>query len=98
MIGNNSPIELVSEGVEIQEINANSDFELELNSDRYHSFYMLSGDAELNGEKIVQDDFIKISDEEKARFTNKSGLRLFYISNPKELTHRTYYQSNKSRY
>lgn len=98
MIGNNSPIELVSEGVEIQEIRAKSDFELELNSDRYHSFYVLSGEAELNGLKIVQDDFIKISDEGKASFTNQSGLKLFYISNPKELTHRTYYGSNKNKY
>lgn len=98
MLGENSPIKLVSEGVEIQEITAKSDFELELDTNRYHSFYVISGEAELNGSKIVQDDFIKISDEVKASFTKQSGLRLFYISNPKVLTYRTYYQSNKSRY
>lgn len=98
MIGNNSPIELVSEGIEVQELTAKSDFTLDLDKEKYHSFYVLSGESELNGMKIVQDDFIKIFDEEKASFTNQSGLRLFYISNPKVLTHRTYYQSNKSRY
>lgn len=98
MLDKNSPIQLVSEGVEVQEITAKSDFELDLDSDRYHSFYVLSGEGELNGTKIVQDDFIKITDENTANFTNQIGLRLFYISNPKVLTHRTYYQSNMNRY
>lgn len=98
MLGENSPITLVSEGVEVNEYTANSDFSLALNQDKYHSFYVLSGTAELNGNKIEQDDFIKLVDEEKATFANQSDLKLFYISNPKELTHRTYYQSNKSKY
>lgn len=98
MLGENTPIQLESEGVEVQEINANDDFELELQNDKYHSFYVLEGDAELNGKKITKDDFIKISDEEKVAFTNQKELKLFYISNPKELSHKTYYDTYKSRY
>ena len=98
MSGENTPIQLESEGVGVQEINANDDFELELKTDKYHSFYVLEGSAELNGKKITTDDFIKITDEEKATFTNQKDLKLFYISNPKELTHKTYYDTYKSRY
>lgn len=98
MLGESSPINLVSEGVEVEELTAISDFELALNKDKYHSFYVLNGSAELNGNKIEKDDFLKMVDEDKANFTNQKDLKLFYVVNPKELSYRTYYQSNKSRY
>lgn len=98
MIGGNSPIKLESEGVEAQQLKVKNDFELELDKDRYHSFYVLSGSATLNGEQIAQDDFVKLFDEDKAKFEHQKDLELFYISNPKVLSHRTYYQTFRNRY
>jgi redox-sensitive bicupin YhaK (pirin superfamily) len=98
MLGNGSPIQLVSEDVTVEQWKVPSESKTNIDSNKYHSVYILSGSGEINGENVTADDYLVISDENELVIDSNEELELFYISSPKELSHDTYYQSHKNRY
>lgn len=98
MLGSDSPIRLVSENVTVEQWQVNENTKIDLDTDKYHSFYVLSGNGKIGSEDVNTDDYIIVSDEDSLDIHSEENLELFYISNPKELSHETYYQLHKNRY
>jgi len=98
MIGTGSPIELVSECVTAEQWKLTENTEIELDSNKYHSFYVLTGSGAIGGKKVTTDDYLIITDENQLKIDSDGDLELFYISNPSQLSHETYYQLHKDRY
>lgn len=98
MIGADSPIDLVSEDVTAEQWQVKENKAIELDTNKYHSFYVLSGSGKIGGVEVETDDYLIIYDEKQLQIDSGVDLELFYISNPKELSHKTYYQLHKDRY
>jgi len=90
-VGLDGPIKMDSEGVEIIEINLTEEHHtLKLDTSKIHSFYLLGGSLELNGESIKEHDFVVVENEYKIELKNVEKARLFKISVPQKLTYKTY--------
>lgn len=90
-VGNDGPIEMDSEGVEIKELTFQiGSYKLDLNNDRIYSYYTISGDVVLGSNKLREDDFVKIEDEKELKLVVNSESKIFQISVPKQLSYKTY--------
>lgn len=90
-VGIDGPIDMDTEGVEINEISFTADrHTLKLDASKIHSFYLLDGAVELNGEKVKEHDFIVIDHENEIELNTTGGARLFKISVPQKLTYKSY--------
>lgn len=87
--GNGGPLKMKSEGVEINQFNYPVGKYHLKTDDKIHSYYVLGGNAKLNGTQLHEHDFIVIQDEEVSLEVEKE-LELFEIATPKKLSYKTY--------
>lgn len=91
--GENAPIEMLAEGVEIFELEiADNVQEIALAKDKIHACFVLSGSLKVGEENIQDHDFFKVWDTEKLTFTENQDLKLFVISTPAKLSYMSYAQ------
>ena len=64
LIGEESPLKVKTEGVEMFELNLKETFTMKLNKENYYSIYVLSGRPTINNNSVEQDDFIRIKHEQ----------------------------------
>jgi len=89
--GNGGPVIMDSEGVVINEFKIpTGEHRLKLNKNKIHSYYLISGEANINDNRITENDFIKIEDEDELTVLAKSIVVLFHIEVPKKLSYKTY--------
>ena len=90
-VGNDGPIQMDAEGVEISEITmATGDHNLKLDEDRIFSYYVISGEANIGSEELREHDFIQVTDKNELNLNVKEETRLFSISVQKKLSYKTY--------
>jgi len=90
-MSNGGPMKMDSEGVEISELSIEkSGYTLKLNASKIHTFYLLEGTLELNGEFLKEHDFIVVDNENEIVMNNIEGVRFFKISIPQKLTYKSY--------
>ncbi len=89
--GNNSPLEMDSEEVDIKEITfLKNNYEL-VNSDMKElSGYVVKGEMQLNGEQLKKGDFFRVTGKEKMPIKPQKGSKLFLIESPQRLSYKSY--------
>ena len=96
-IGQNSPFELVTEDVGIQEFRfQGKPVELTANAGKIYSIYVLKGKLTLNEQALQADDFVIASDVNA--FTVAGEGTLFIIESPKEPSYLTYSKMMEQRF
>ena len=89
--GAGSPLQMESSGVEIVEkFMGVGEFSLSLNAEKMHSIYLVNGQAEIDGEALVQDDFMIVKDQAQLELKVTEDAQFFIISSLEKLTYRTY--------
>ncbi len=90
-VGNGGPMQMDSEGVEIKEMTfQQGNHQLVLNENKIYSLYLLSGEGSIDGRDLLENDFIKIEDQNELNLVVNSKIRFFEIVAPKQLTYKTY--------
>jgi len=90
-VGNGGPMQMDSEGVEISELSMQAgNHQLDLGESKIHSYYLLAGEAIIDGKTIMENDFLVVVDENKLNVVAKTDMKLFSISVPKQLSYKTY--------
>jgi len=95
--GNGGILKMNAEGVVIDKIDLNAGkHSLELKENYYTSIYVLkSSNLTFNNFNILQDDFIKIENENQLIIQSDSNVELFVIKTPVKLRYLTYYEMAK---
>jgi quercetin 2,3-dioxygenase len=90
LIGEESPLKVKTEGVEMFELNLKETFTMKLNKENYYSIYVLSGGPTINNNSVEQDDFIRIKHEQVLAINPKGETKLFCIVSPANVSYPTY--------
>jgi quercetin 2,3-dioxygenase len=89
--GNGGPIQMDSEGVEINELTiSKGEHRVTLSVDKTHSLYLIKGSLEIDKELLAENDFLIIEDESSINLNVNSEALVFMISSPKKLSHKSY--------
>ncbi len=95
-VGNGGPVQMDSEGVEISEVTFSPGaHNIQSDASKIHSYYVLSGEAQLGDEHLREHDFIKVENETELSIEVTEETRLFSISVPQKLTYKTYLEHVK---
>ncbi|NQX98534.1 MAG: pirin family protein, partial [Flavobacteriales bacterium] len=90
-IGNGGPIKMDSEGVLISELTLPAgNHQLKLDESKIHSYYFLGGEALIDGQVLLEHDFVIVEDEGEINIVANLSTRLFHIATPKQLSYKTY--------
>ncbi len=96
-IGHGGPVEMDSEGVEINEVNLPvGNHQLALNATKIHSYYLLEGEASIDGKGLLEHDFVIVENEKELNIVVNKDTRLFSIAVPQQLTYKTYLELVKN--
>lgn len=91
IVGEDSPIELESEGIEIYEIEfERKPFHIKCEKDSYISLYLIKGALKIQQVDMQKDDFIIIENEESLHIEVSEGGCLLYIKSPIVTSYPTY--------
>jgi len=90
IIGKTSPVEICAENISIFELNLEHNYIITNKLQNTISVYVISGKFQISKEKIRQNDFIKIQNEESIKINLIYPGKLFCISSPKEPSYKTY--------
>lgn len=85
LMGGDSPVWTYADAVEVRRSRfPEGEQRLRSGKERILSVYVLEGNPELNGEKLEEQDFFKVEDEEELSFTSEAGTELFIVDVPKD--------------
>ncbi len=91
--GNNAPIEMLSENIEIYEIQFSKGIHIiETSTEMIYSAYQIFGSIHINGYILNQNDFFIAKNEESLNIEANSDGKLFMISTPTQMSYKTYYE------
>lgn len=89
--GENAPLQMNTPGIAIKEISFEAGTHtLPLNENEIHSIYLIKGAIELNGNKILANDFFVAESETAIQFQSEDAGKLFIISSLKKVPYKTY--------
>jgi quercetin 2,3-dioxygenase len=89
--GDGAPMTMLSPGVTIQEINAESgNHKLKISANDILSLYVVDGNIKTGNETVHKDDFIRVSEETELTFSNDEAVTLFAIFSPAKVNYLTY--------
>ena len=90
-VGNNSPIKLDSENIQIFKLKISKYTILRVPETLVYSIYCLNNSFKLNNMTIKKNDFIIICDEKNVTISVKTPIELFVISSSKFVSYKTYF-------
>jgi redox-sensitive bicupin YhaK (pirin superfamily) len=94
--GEGAPIEMVSEGVRIEEISfENGPHSVEIDADKFCSVYLIEGKINITGRHLDTNDFAVIEGEALLSFEAEEPGKLFMIQSPVKLPYKTYAEKYK---
>jgi len=97
-VGKDSPFQMETEGINIVELSLEKgSFEYPLDENSFHSLYLLEGVLKINGEAVVQDDFVKVTDINRLKIESAATAKLFMITSPKDISYKTYVELMQER-
>ena len=89
--GGDSPLKMDAPGVEIMELKLSvGSHNLKVNESKTHSFYLIEGELNVEGNKMNTDDFLVVKETKELGFEVTEKSTLFMISNPSQLDYTTY--------
>ena len=91
IIGTSSAIKIDSDAF-IFEYDINNEFYLELDKNRTHAFYLISGKIEFDKNIVTKDSFFIYSNVDNIKLICSEESILFHISVPNKLNYETYYK------
>ena len=95
-IGNGGPVKMESEGVEINELSFKTGtYDLSIDKNKVHSYYLINGTLNVDGEKIEKDDFFIIDDQSEINIKAQEDAIVFAISTPQQTSYKTYMELTK---
>ncbi|MFY0654192.1 MAG: pirin family protein [Cyclobacteriaceae bacterium] len=93
VVGENSPIDLDSTGVEISELRVKAgDHAISTSSDSTYGVYVISGQIDVDGEAVSPDDFIQVKQTSSFDFKVNNDAVLFVLKVSNEVAYKTYAQ------
>jgi redox-sensitive bicupin YhaK (pirin superfamily) len=91
IVGENSPIQLESEKIEITEITLQvGKFQMDIEKEFYYSFYLTEGDLMIHQVCVSKDDFFIVKDEESLNYEVLDNGRMLCIKSPVTLSYPVY--------
>lgn len=90
LVGAGSPFRMDTPNVEIWQLDLHGDFSMSADPAKIYSAYLVSGEADLAGEKLVESDFAVATEASELRFSTGSAARIFMIASPAEPGYNTY--------
>ncbi len=97
-IGDESPITLDSQGVEILRFEFDkADIQKPISSDSIYSLYVIEGEFSINGEAVKNDDFIIVKDASELNIKSEGTGKLFVIASPATIGYPTYAEMMQQR-
>ncbi len=90
-VGNNSPIKLDSENIQIFKLKISKYTILSVPETLVYSIYCLNNSFKLDNMTIKKNDFIIICDEKNVTISVKTPIELFVISSSKFVSYKTYF-------
>ncbi len=89
--GDGAPLDMVSEGVRIEEISfENGPHSVEIDADKICSVYLIEGHINITGRRMDVNDFAVIESEALLSFEAEKPGKLFMIQSPVKLPYKTY--------
>lgn len=95
--GADAPLKMDAPGIEIMEIMFDGNFKHELNPEKIYSIYVREGALTINGERAVEDDFIKIENSDGMQVELENAGVVFMIASPKAISYKTYLEMMEER-
>ncbi len=97
-IGANSPFQLDTPEIEIERIKFTSSKQsMDIAKGQIYSIYVLKGNPCINGEQVVQDDYIVINDANTLDIVSEEAGEIFVISSPSKIDYMTYKEMMQAR-
>ena len=94
IVGENSPMSLDSEGVEISEYRMSlGNFSIPTAKDSTYGLYVVSGELKIEGQSALSDDYLISKDTDKISFETEEGAVVFIVKINNAISYRTYAQS-----
>ena len=91
IIGTSSDINIDSD-VFMFEYDIKKEFDLELDKNRIHTFYLISGEIKIDKNIVSKDSFFIYSNVDNIKLICSEESILFHISVPNKLNYETYYK------
>lgn len=89
-LGKGSPVQLDTPGVSIEQLSfSEGSYELLLDKEYIHSFYLIEGEVQLNDMTLMTDDFAVVKDIDTLTLQG-AAPRLFYVRSPLRVGYMTY--------
>lgn len=89
--GNGGPMQMDAEGVVINELRMDKGiYSIPLNEHKIHSYYLIKGALELEGQSLKENDFFKVDAQNQLQLKALSELTLFHIETLAALSYKTY--------
>lgn len=97
-VGDNAPIKMDTEGLEIIRLEFdNPAYTEEIDPRKIYSIYVLDGTVKINGEEAIQHSFVVIREETTLQIEGSGSGKLFRISSPAHLNYKTYREVMQER-
>ncbi|MEZ4963539.1 MAG: pirin family protein [Saprospiraceae bacterium] len=97
-IGSSSPIELDTEGLEIQQLSfKKANWEKSISPENVYSLYVQEGQFSINGEAVKADDFVLVKDAATLKLESGSPGLVFMIASPQRPSYPTYAEMMQRR-
>jgi len=94
IVGENSPLNLDSEGVEIYEYRFEpGSYGIPASKDSVYGVYVISGELKLGGHSALSDDYLVSKDSDQIALEAKKDAVIFIVKINKEVSYHTYAQS-----
>jgi len=94
VVGENSPLNLDSEGVEIAEYRMGvGNFSIPTAKDSTYGLYVVSGELQVGGQPALSDDYLISKDADEISFEAQKDVVVFVVKINNEVSYRTYAQS-----
>lgn len=91
IIGDGSPMQIDSEGINITEIsNISGIWELSLDKNAVYTLYVLTGEGKTESGELSPNDFLVVKDETDLTINFSTEGKLFVIQSPANVSYRTY--------
>ncbi|PCJ23831.1 MAG: hypothetical protein COA97_10950 [Flavobacteriales bacterium] len=96
-IGNGGPIQMDSEGIDINEISIpKGNHHFGLDETKIHSYYLLEGEASIEGKGLLEHDFVIVENEKELNIVVNKDVLFFKVSVPQQLSYKTYLELVKN--
>jgi redox-sensitive bicupin YhaK (pirin superfamily) len=94
-IGENSPLEITSEGIEIKEYSFSAkEYILNIGKKKMISAFLIEGEVYIEDKKIYKEDFFIIKNQEEVQIKCSIDSRILVIESPVKCSYKTYAEMN----